>query len=693
VTSPVPTIMSPTAMGVQVCRVVTADGVAVHRVTSVSPQQASRSPPAPVRQVAPTRLVHSPVEVVRSPALVSVPSPQLAEPGREPSGIRKAAPQIQVQAHSEFVVRNSIQKTIDNAVAMLPPSPPNTLSEFLQGVIAGELVPAMCLSETRIDTARYWEKRRVQNSLRRLLEALQERFGQEEWSQEPDSSPTVRISSGPVTHDRNADLGTVVFNALRIWKEHQWQNGLKHGSTMLGSAQRSAARQLSMSSGLDEQTFTRALDEMNIWPMEMSDGDRTEVYLALLVPSSSAVRGHAQGTPLSQELTRRMFCEGLAHVPYNVPDFPVPTHLLLVQNRNTPDRSRLVDETAQSVASIFCKEQTGLDHVKDYFLCGLLSLEEIQVALPQLLPQSLIDEACKKIIRTSAKFFSQREWQSLVASVRLNVENQQALVTTDPIPSTRTEPPLLASTEPSESAGSPPHPPVTAEPPVERAEPVAPAAATSSPELGERRGNALPTLASPTMPYRQERPPTPEPQRYAYEVEAEDERTEELVESQFEAPAAPSRRQMPVTEPLPYRELLNEEPVTFTQVGQSAEAGDIFIRVVNWNTGRLWSQESAASATTSGGGHQADQGAGTLRLASSSDATPTHTSMGRCQLSGDDPVAWISLEMQNECVGPFLARAFVRCCQLYEAHAVGSAEVPNESRESAEDWLRPRLAS
>lgn len=96
-------------------------------------------------------------------------------------------------------------------------------------------------------------------------------------------------------------------------------------------------------------------------------------------------------------------------------------------------------------------------------------------------------------------------------------------------------------------------------------------------------------------------------------------------------------------------------------------------RVINWSTGRdvggslqfgpNFASVFGISSSAKGGSnrgedaHQADEGAG---------GQP-----------GVDPAAWLNAEMHNECSGPFLAQAFVRCCQLYESQRF------RESRSSA----------
>merc|ERR1719253_154806 len=104
---------------------------------------------------------------------------------------------------------DDIQVSIANAVAMLPASPPNTLEEFVANVAAGDLIPASCHSETRIDTTRYWENRRVQSSLRRLLEALQDVFST--------SGPSGAELALP-------DLGGQAFDIAMQYAQSHWQD-------------------------------------------------------------------------------------------------------------------------------------------------------------------------------------------------------------------------------------------------------------------------------------------------------------------------------------------------------------------------------------------------------------------------------------------------------------------------------------
>jgi len=414
------------------------------------------------------------------------------------------------------------------------------------------------------------------------------------------------------------------------------------------------------------------MEVLGAWPPEMSADDRSEVFAALRVPSCATVRALYTGQPLPVQLPRRMLCEGLARVPFNLPDFPVPTHLIRSAG---PDFE--VDNAAEAIAEAFCLEQTGLERVKDYFLCGLLSLEEIQASLPWFLRDSLVEEAVMRIIRVGSAYFTPREWQMLVVAVRVAPPAEECceqFQADEPVGSAQEEQAV-------------PHA-------VAAAHPVAPMLQVDEDQA--RKHDLLPSLLSPAQQSRQVAAAAPAQATAgwgastAHAAAAVDGvaaggaaaldtlQNEDAgrVEPEALAPTGELRlatgvapASVAMTEPLPKRGVRCEEPVRFF-VGH---------RVINWSTTRWSAAEPpredegavvdtdhvlANSISLGDPSHQADQGAGT-RAGHEVEQVPE--SLQRPVVRGDDPVRLISMDMHNECLGPFLALAFVRCCQLYEA--------------------------
>eukprot|EP00913_Durusdinium_trenchii_P012529 g11765.t1 len=121
-----------------------------------------------------------------------------------------------------------------------------------------------------------------------------------------------------------------------------------------------------------------------------------QVFAALLVPSQRTVRLLKEGQmALPKALNCHLLADGLRNVPFVLPDFPVPIHLL---------------KSIQLKPAEIAKD-------RDFYISGLISLEELQVSLPYLLQIRKLEEAVELILRSS-RFFTQHEWQKYVYSIR-----------------------------------------------------------------------------------------------------------------------------------------------------------------------------------------------------------------------------------------------------------------------------------
>lgn len=506
-----------------------------------------------------------------------------------------------------------VLKVVSPAMADVMQEPVGTADAVAENAVAEflcrEAVPEQELaSSTLIDVPQYFEKRRVQNSLRRLLEAVHEHV------------------FGLHANVQAIDLG-VAFDRM---------------------AEYAGCRASPEGLSLTEQQFSNFLEAYGIWPPEFLHKDRSEVFTALLVPTTAVARAVLSGGHLRTVLTRQALCEGFDQVPFNLADYPVPAHLL----RGEPTKGFTTEQSeavAEAVAATFATQKTGLDRVKDFFLTGLVSVEEIQMALPNLFPVRLVEDAAAHIIQAAAPLFTPEEWQDLVISVR-----------------------TLSATA-LEEGGEP----CQLGPEACAADELVPQAATFSVSLASPQPQHRDLSATGCLSERSG----------ATEAEVGMRRCREGLEAGA------------VTEPLPCRELRSEDPVRFmiseaeqrgnhaSELRVQAPAAPEPPRVIDWSTVR---QDAGASACGIIRGHQADEGAGG-RSTWGTSAFKKELAASSAKWAGDkvlpggmDCLALVSLDLLPESGGPYLARAFVRCCQLYTRRRLthsGAGEVARSCRQ------------
>lgn len=552
--------------------------------------------------------------------------------GKTPKSTSVADPQVgQRERSGPLQDEGNVLINFDLANCMPSQQPKNCVEDFFTDALKDPRRAVVIATIPRMDVIFYWEKRRIQNGLRRVLETVQERFGLEGDGQ---SSDLVGVFDCLAEHTARTQ-----GSAGRPSGASSGGGSSNRGNGLGGSSSSSASPN---GIALEENFLMRGLTALGLWPPELTARDRAEFLSTLFAPSCAAAKAALVDGERRQTLTRSAFCEGFDKVPFNLPDFPVPLHLLAPSLQPplgafTAEQKQAV---ASSVATTFSMEQTGLGCVKDFFLTGLISLEEVQVGLPRLVPHSLVEDAVVQIINRAAPLLSATEWQELVLQVRTKE----------------------ACGHPKEDSGAPDGVVTTASAP-----PMSPhkagrqdAASTSESQISN--GPIPVSLESPSPQQRELRvTPSASPGNSGVDEDS-------FLRRRFE----------PMTEPLPCRQI-REAPVSFAHSGTAAAPS----RIVNWSTAARLS--SRGNVVESRGGHQADEGAGggvgdrhgswsvKLELAS---VFKKAAEGDRKQASSDDVdrFAWINLGLHHECAGPFLAHAFARCCQLYGEHGLCAAE-------------------
>jgi len=440
---------------------------------------------------------------------------------------------------------------------LIPETPPNTLVEWLKLVETRQVEPAMYAATTTIDVSRYWDKRRIQTCVRRLLEAIQDRL-QERLALHHLGH---EASTGP-DNGGGVDLATQVFQAI-ITDLPQFRNSMPPDMV-----------------ALDANTFIDGIQAIHGWPDELTAADRAEVFAALMVPSIKAVRALRTGQhKMAWQLTRISFGDGIANVPYTMPDFPAAKDDTQAESETfTPLR------VAKDLAETFASDVAGLELVKDFFLTGLLSLEEIQIALPYLAELSLLEKAVELVIRTGTRHFTQSDVEKLVYAPRTQEMAGEAMA-----------------------------------------------------------GENADWVAAQALSQVSTEAPSASPQLHRESPDV----TSGYNHSETSEAPTPGMRSGPATAPLPTREVRNEEAVMF----QHSAYRDDRYQIVDWKTalnpiGRSRSHKGADEAA----GLQAQQ----------------PLVQPEVEPQPQDIAQLLCLEWHQECKGPFLARAFVKCCQIYQ---------------------------
>ncbi|KAF4681959.1 hypothetical protein FOZ60_011331 [Perkinsus olseni] len=259
------------------------------------------------------------------------------------------------------------------------------------------------VSEGTYSTLGYYDKRRVENNLRRFLEHI------EEWWNENEES--------------DVDLGKLFDKYVAAAEK------------ALGESQRRSGGG-SSSCGVHEPLFRQRLTSLSLWPAGLALGDKQEVFTSIVVPTAKALRGCSKAHRIPTLMTKSQFVERLVDVPFNVPDYPVPADKLTAQHLSAGEVATYLAEAVLE-ADLKEHEVVGVGPssrhkavLKDFTACGLVSVEELQALLfaqiavgreharnplrivtrDGLFPLKIVEAAVMKIIRRTVSLLP--EWRT-----------------------------------------------------------------------------------------------------------------------------------------------------------------------------------------------------------------------------------------------------------------------------------------
>jgi len=288
-------------------------------------------------------------------------------------------------------------------------------------------------------------------------------------------------------------------------------------------------------------------------------------------------------------------------------------------------------------------EQLGLDSVKDFFHTGLLSIEEVQIALPWLVPLQLVEKAVLRVIHDGAHMLTWEDWKNLVIPFHSSEDIGTGLYAT-----------LLGlSSRGGEKSSDD--------------KPVNTFSVDTGPcntlGVGDLAGdNCIKANSFSTASYSA-------PNAASTQLDVETHPDKALDTQQ----GISSGQGEPCSKSSDHSKIRREgHALSATRENTKPERGIS----IDW-TPPLPNHTKMVTLSP-GSHHQADEGAG-------AQASPSKKFLvGREKIRHvNDMASLLSVDLHNECIGPFLGRAFARCCQLYVMKHFGDPADPESSMPSS----------
>lgn len=486
-------------------------------------------------------------------------------------------------------------------------APPNAIVAYIQRGVP-----------TTADIGRYWDKRRIQSCLRRFAESLEE------------------VAPG----GRFGDFFT----------QH-----VAHGATVQADVASGASLE-----GVEEEQFVARMAHANAWPSELTENDQRECFAALVLPNVGVARVCHEVGRLPARITQNNFVKGLQRVPYNVPDFPVPSEMM----------DRTPTDVVLQVANLVTLPRFAETGLHDFTLSSWISAEEIQVLLPTLRPLSEIEKGVVKLLSETLPHFRPVDWQQHVYA-ELPAEMRQALQ----LPPPRAQSPYADA--PSSARGPSPsadrEEPTLASP-VQRYRQLPGEGQRPSPERVEKQARRkAPASPEPNSRRKAPGPPTHSAQRAEQRERARSEQIEDDAMSRRRNPRVPTFEQPPQLpeaarrQPQPSRTRRRDPPSGLRQESPIFTAAEPIFEVpaparvkplVDWWSCTQQVASLGGSSVVRAPQEGADAAGGGFEI--------EEVTLGDEVVGRDRALSHVVLDLHPaDCVGPFLLKALVHAGRVY----------------------------
>eukprot|EP00914_Ancora_sagittata_P017475 GHVO01034423.1.p1 GENE.GHVO01034423.1~~GHVO01034423.1.p1 ORF type:complete len:436 (+),score=71.55 GHVO01034423.1:270-1577(+) len=179
----------------------------------------------------------------------------------------------------------------------------------------------------------------------------------------------------------------------------------------------------------DFKRLLSSISSLSLWPRELTYSDREEILVAMAMAKPSVQHMALKSGILPLRLQGSSFVISLAHIPFNLPDFPPlygmhramrpPSTVQAVVVANELTRVMLDQCTNEEVPIgrlLGVRLARPINRVsQDLLFTSFVSIEELQVLLPTIHPVETIRCAIELIVAVCTRLLLAREWWAIVS--------------------------------------------------------------------------------------------------------------------------------------------------------------------------------------------------------------------------------------------------------------------------------------